>query len=141
MGPDGHQGAGCERRTKRERLTPPAEPSGEEALRNANRLKERFPRLAIHILYRDVRTPSRNEILFEQARRRGNALTGRLANTPLQQGWSLGDVVTVPFADVSDWTWRDARGVFQGNRTTRVLLPRLSPEDAAALREQMGWDR
>lgn len=78
-------------------------------------------------------------IWVEQVSRKGDTLTGRLSNVPVQEGFKHGDTVSVPLRAVSDWAYRDAQGVMQGHRTTRVLLPRLDPEQAAAIREAMGW--
>lgn len=73
--------------------------------------------------------------------RHGDSLTGRLANIPEQEGYRQGQRVTVPIGEVSDWAYRDANGVMQGHRTTRVLLPMLDPADTQAVREDMGWAR
>jgi uncharacterized protein YegJ (DUF2314 family) len=69
----------------------------------------------------------------------GNFLTGRLSNVPAQDGHAQGDSVRVAFSDVSDWAYRDASGRMHGHRTTRVLLPRLDPEQAAAVRQDFRW--
>ncbi|MEW6218648.1 MAG: FAD-dependent oxidoreductase [Thermodesulfobacteriota bacterium] len=42
-----------------------------QALRNAIRLKERFPSLDVTILFRELRSAGKDELLFEEARRRG----------------------------------------------------------------------
>jgi uncharacterized protein YegJ (DUF2314 family) len=80
-------------------------------------------------------------IWVDHVERRGDSLTGRLANIPEQEGYRLGQRVTVPISAVSDWAYRDANGVMQGHRTTRALLPRLDPADAQSVREDMGWTR
>ncbi len=71
---------------------------------------------------------------------RGDTISGRLDNIPIQEGYREGDRVNVPLSEVSDWAWRGADGVVRGHRTTRVLLPRLDPGDAASVREYFGWD-
>lgn len=78
-------------------------------------------------------------IWVDHVAHRGDTLTGRLANVPEQEGYRQGQRVTVPIGEVSDWAYRDAKGVMQGHRTTRVLLPRLDPADARAIREAFGW--
>lgn len=78
-------------------------------------------------------------IWVENVERKGNSLRGQLANVPIAEGYSRGQTVTVPISVISDWAWRDGKGVMQGHRTTRVTLPKLSPEDARALREYLGW--
>jgi uncharacterized protein YegJ (DUF2314 family) len=72
--------------------------------------------------------------------RRGQVLVGRLANDPVEKDHAIGDEVSVPLAEVSDWAWRDADGVMQGHFTTRVLLSRIDPEEADYIRAYMGWD-
>lgn len=79
-------------------------------------------------------------IWVDDPRLSGDVLVGRLSNVPVQEGYAMGDEVRVPLAEVSDWAWRDASGVMHGHRTTRVLLPRIAPEEAASLRAYMGWD-
>lgn len=78
-------------------------------------------------------------IWVDHVERHGDRLTGTLANVPEQEGYRQGQRVTVPLKEVSDWAYRDASGVMQGHRTTRVLLPRLDPADARAVRAAMGW--
>lgn len=78
-------------------------------------------------------------IWVDHVERRGNALTGALADVPQEPGYRHGQRVTVPLGAVSDWAYRDARGVVQGQRTARVLLPRIDPAIAATVRAAMGW--
>ena len=75
----------------------------------------------------------------DELEHRGDRIVGRLANNPVEEGYRRGDRVSVPLADVSDWAWRDADGVMQGNRTTRVILARMAPAEAAPIREYLGW--
>ena len=56
------------------------------------------------------------------------AAIGVLANQPVGFEGSPGDAVTVPLADVSDWSFWDASGKLHGSYTTRVMVPQLSPE-------------
>ena len=73
--------------------------------------------------------------------RDGTYLIGRLNNDPIQEQYSLGDPVRVPLSDVSDWAWMDKDGVMRGQFTTRVLLDRLDPDTADAIRKSLGWDQ
>jgi uncharacterized protein YegJ (DUF2314 family) len=47
--------------------------------------------------------------------------------------------VLVPFADISDWAYRDERGAMVGHRTTRVLLADMDPVQRASIEEYLGW--
>ena len=78
-------------------------------------------------------------IWVNQIHRDGDYLVGKLGNVPMQENYRLGDVVRVPLADISDWAWRDRKGVMQGHYTTRVLLDIMSPEEAEAVRQALGW--
>ena len=69
----------------------------------------------------------------------GKVIVGKLANYPEQEGYAIGLTVRVPIAQISDWGYRDAKGVVQGHFTTRVLLTRIAPADSAQIREDMGW--
>ncbi|MEM6858380.1 MAG: DUF2314 domain-containing protein [Pseudomonadota bacterium] len=74
-------------------------------------------------------------------RRDGTFLTGRLNNVPIQKEFSEGDAVRVPLSEVSDWAWMDTDGEMRGQFTTRVLLDRLDPAIANAIRQNFGWDK
>lgn len=78
-------------------------------------------------------------IWVDNVARDGDHLTGNLSNHPMQQEWALGDQVRVPLDQVSDWAWRDSEGNMQGRYTTRVLLDRIDPEEAAAIVYDFGW--
>ena len=67
-------------------------------------------------------------------------VVGALANAPEQEGHRIGDRVSVPFAQITDWAYRAPDGVMQGHRTTRVLLPQFPEELSAAIAEDFGWD-
>jgi uncharacterized protein YegJ (DUF2314 family) len=69
----------------------------------------------------------------------GEYLTGALSNIPVQTEYKMGDAVRVPMKDVSDWAYRDDKGVMQGHRTTRVLLDKMDPAEAKAIKEYFGW--
>lgn len=66
-------------------------------------------------------------------------VNGRLANVPAQPQYSQGQAVRVPFADISDWAYRDERGVMVGHRTTRVLLSDMDPVQRVSIEEYLGW--
>lgn len=78
-------------------------------------------------------------IWVSDVERRGNVLVGRLDNEPMQENYRIGQVVEVPFAQVSDWAYRGADGVMRGHRTTRVILGRIPKDEAARIREAFGW--
>ncbi|WP_077148570.1 DUF2314 domain-containing protein [Sphingopyxis sp. KK2] len=67
------------------------------------------------------------------------AVNGRLANVPAQPEYSQGQAVRVPLTDISDWAYRDERGVMIGHRTTRVLLADMDPVQRASIEEYLGW--
>ncbi len=69
----------------------------------------------------------------------GTFLTGTLSNEPEQEGYKFGQEVRVPISEVSDWAYRDEKGVMRGHYTTKVLLPKLEAEEAASIRESFGW--
>lgn len=71
-------------------------------------------------------------------RRENGRLTGALDNQPIHAGYKLGQRVSIPEADIIDWSYRrDA--VTQGHHTTRVLLGQIDPAHAAAVRSSLGW--
>lgn len=72
--------------------------------------------------------------------REGDMLHGQLANNPASRGWALGDWVSVPLSAVSDWAYWGADDRAHGYRTIRVMLGRMSPAEARAVREAYGWD-
>lgn len=72
-------------------------------------------------------------------KREGTVLVGTLSNYPEQPGYQLGQTVRVPIRDVADWGYFDARGVMQGHFTTRALLSKLPPDEAAQVRTALGW--
>ena len=62
----------------------------------------------------------------------------RLANTPRDSRWKLGEKVSVRDADIIDWGYY-RNGVMQGHYTTRALLPHLDPAQAEAIRKAYKW--
>jgi uncharacterized protein YegJ (DUF2314 family) len=67
----------------------------------------------------------------------GDTLTGRYSNQPDYFKARLGDRVTFPVSEVSDWSYWDADGMLHGSYTTRVMLSVLSQDEAAALSAQL----
>lgn len=61
------------------------------------------------------------------------AIDGVLANEPNLFAGHAGDPVTVPQAEVSDWSMTSDDGRLHGNYTTRVMLPQLDPATRADL--------
>jgi uncharacterized protein YegJ (DUF2314 family) len=78
-------------------------------------------------------------IWVTDVQQRGGKLIGRLDNEPLQKEYRLGQEVEVPLSQVSDWAYLGADGVMRGHRTTRVILGRIPPDEAAQIREAFGW--
>ena len=69
---------------------------------------------------------------------RAGKLTGVLHNVPVDPRFRHGQRVTIDRALIIDWGYRKG-AVSQGNYTTRVLLDRLPPEEAAQIRASLGW--
>jgi uncharacterized protein YegJ (DUF2314 family) len=70
--------------------------------------------------------------------RENGRLSGALANEPVDSRYRLGQRVIIPEADIIDWTYRRS-GRAEGHFTTRILLPRLEPAQAAEVRAALGW--
>jgi uncharacterized protein YegJ (DUF2314 family) len=71
-------------------------------------------------------------------RRENGRLTGALGNHPIHPDYRIGQRVEIAEAGIIDWTY--LRGsVMQGHHTTRVLVDRMEPERAAAVRSALGW--
>ena len=69
---------------------------------------------------------------------RGDTSIARIANAPRDARFARGQQVTVRDRDVIDWAyWRD--GTMQGGATMRVLIARMAPAEARAMRERFGW--
>jgi uncharacterized protein YegJ (DUF2314 family) len=65
-------------------------------------------------------------------------MTGVLINQPERGPHRIGQRVPIPEADIIDWTYRKGR-VMQGGLTNRVTLAHLPPDEAASLRNYLGW--
>lgn len=61
-----------------------------------------------------------------------------LANDPVHPDFALGDSVDVEDDWIGDWSYR-RRGVLQGGATMRVMLDRMTPEQAEEYRRSFGW--
>ena len=68
----------------------------------------------------------------------GSTLTGLIDGDPRSRGFHSGQPVMISLDDVIDWGYSKG-GVMQGNFTTKLLLSKLPPGDAARAREAMGW--
>lgn len=87
----------------------------------------------------DIDPTERAEYVWaEELDRSGPVMTGILVNQPMQTNDRLGDRVSIPEGRIIDWSYRVGR-VTQGSFTNRVLLGRIPAEDAASLREYLGW--
>ncbi len=69
----------------------------------------------------------------------GASFSGTLSNVPINPDYSQGQRVTGAVADISDWTWRNG-DYTEGHHTTRVLLDKVDPAQAAAIRDYFGWN-
>ena len=52
----------------------------------------------------------------------------------MQEGHRIGEPVSVPLAEISDWAYRAPDGVMQ------VLFPQFPAELTAAIKEDFRWD-
>ncbi|MCL4694588.1 MAG: DUF2314 domain-containing protein [Candidatus Hydrogenedentes bacterium] len=69
----------------------------------------------------------------------GPGFTATINNDPnIVRSVRLGQRVRARRDDVSDWLYL-SNGRMVGNRTLRVLLTKMSPEEAAAVKRQVGW--
>jgi uncharacterized protein YegJ (DUF2314 family) len=71
-------------------------------------------------------------------RREGGRLTGTLSNVPMLAGFEMGQRVTIPESAIIDWAYLRGRS-FIGHHTTRVLLGRMDADQAAQVRQALGW--
>ena len=70
--------------------------------------------------------------------RSSTPMTGVLMNQPEATDHRLGQRVPIPESDIIDWSYRKGR-VVQGGFTSRALLRHMPPDEAAAMRNQLGW--
>ncbi len=70
----------------------------------------------------------------------GPGFTATINNDPnIVRSVRLGQRVRARLDEVSDWMYT-SNGRMVGNRTLRVLLTKMSPEEAAAVKRQVGWE-
>jgi len=69
---------------------------------------------------------------------RAGKITGVLNNVPVDARFTQGQRVPIDRKLIVDWGYRKG-AVYQGNYTTRELLTRMSPEQAAEIRAALGW--
>lgn len=68
----------------------------------------------------------------------GDVSIARIANTPRDSRFAKDQQVSVRDNQVIDWAyWRE--GVMQGGATMRVLIARMPPAEAEAMRARFGW--
>lgn len=79
-------------------------------------------------------------IWVENVSRNGEEITGTLQNIPMHlSDFEIGDSVSFSKTQVTDWQFvRDGKS--EGNHVTKVLLNRMSSEQAHEVRTILGWD-
>ena len=65
-------------------------------------------------------------------------VSGLIDGQPRTNGFRYGQPVMIALDDVVDWGYKKG-GVVQGNFTTKVLLTKLPPDEAARARQVLGW--
>jgi uncharacterized protein YegJ (DUF2314 family) len=82
--------------------------------------------------------PGKAQSWVETVARDGDKLSGQLAaETPELAGVKKGDVVEFSEPQVVDWAFFAGEKLY-GHYTTRVMLPKLPPEQADAMRSMFG---
>ena len=68
----------------------------------------------------------------------GDSVRGKLINEPVDvTNLKLGQVVTAPAADISDWMYVED-GKLRGGYTMRVLLDKMGPEERQKMLNELG---
>jgi uncharacterized protein YegJ (DUF2314 family) len=80
-----------------------------------------------------TRSGEQEYIWVELLSREGSRVTGRLANQPNGFDGELGDEVDFEVSQIVDWSFKRDGKLF-GMYSTRVLMDRMPPEDAAQAR-------
>lgn len=81
---------------------------------------------------------NREHMWVQDPRFHDDAVAGTLINEPVDvANLKLGQAVTAPAADVSDWMYVEG-GVLRGGYTMRVLLDKMSPEERQKMLGQLG---
>ncbi len=87
----------------------------------------------------DILPGEDNEYVWAgQLDRSSTPMTGVLMNQPEATEHALGQRVPIPEGDIIDWSYRKGR-VVQGGFTSRALLRHMPADEAAAMRNQLGW--
>jgi len=87
----------------------------------------------------DILPGEDNEYVWAEGLDRSSTpMTGILLNQPEETEHVLGQRVPIPEGDIIDWSYRKGR-VVQGGFTSRALLRHMPPDEAAAMRNQLGW--
>jgi uncharacterized protein YegJ (DUF2314 family) len=71
-------------------------------------------------------------------REKGGVLSGELMNDPLASGFAFGQRVTIAEKHIIDWSYRKA-DIAQGHYTTRAIIAKMPPDEAAAVKNYLGW--
>ena len=70
--------------------------------------------------------------------RENGRLSGTLSNVPIHPDYRQGQRLDIPESAIIDWGFvRGAR--MEGNHTTRVIIDRMPPDQAAEYRAALGW--
>jgi uncharacterized protein YegJ (DUF2314 family) len=81
----------------------------------------------------------REHIWLTEPKLAATTVTGTINNEPVDAiSLKLGQVVTAPLKDVSDWMYVE-NGVLRGGYTLRVLLDKMSPEMRKKMLDDMGF--
>ena len=81
----------------------------------------------------------REHIWLTEPKLEAATVTGTINNEPVDvTSVKLGQVVTAPLKDVSDWMYVE-NGVLRGGYTLRVLLDKMSPETRQKMLSEMGF--
>lgn len=81
----------------------------------------------------------REHIWLTEPKLEATTVTGTINNDPVDvTSLKLGQVVTAPLKDVSDWMYVE-NGVLRGGYTLRVLLDKMSAETRKKMLSEMGF--
>jgi uncharacterized protein YegJ (DUF2314 family) len=81
----------------------------------------------------------REHIWLTEPKFDGTSIQGKINNEPVDAtNLVLGQAVTAPLKDVSDWMYVED-GVLRGGYTLRVLLDKMSPEARKKMLDDMGF--
>ena len=81
----------------------------------------------------------REHIWLTEPKLAATTVTGTINNEPVDAtSLKLGEVVTAPLEDISDWMYVE-NGVLRGGYTLRVLLDKMSPETRKKMLSEMGF--